>query len=304
MPTAFAALPSAWAVGLSFFARPINGGCYQGVQSVPIAPLTDQQRTALENAVRSYQPGGYTPTEAAYVFALGQIQAYAGSGGRYIVLETDGVPTVNSDGCTVAGSGQGNNIAISAQEYDHLIATVTNDTASTGVKTFVVGVPGSEDPQGATYDPMYQLSLVAEAGGTAKAGCTPTSGTPAGNTVNPRGTYCHYDMTQTADFASGLVETIGTIAGGIISCNYTVPASSDPNQVVVPGKTNMVYSDGNGNVYLVQQNTADSCDVGWHFIDSTNTAIEICSQTCAALQANTQARLRLVFGCAPNQIPA
>jgi hypothetical protein len=180
---------------------------------------------------------------------------------------------------------------------------VTNDTASTGVKTFVVGVPGSEDPQGATYDPMYRLSLVAEAGGTAKAGCTPSSGTPAGNTVNPRGNYCHYDMTQATDFASALVDTIGTIAGGIVSCTYTVPASSDPNQLVVPSKTNMVYDDGAGNKYLVQQNTNASCDVGWHFTDATNTAIEICSTTCAQLQANSKASLNLTFGCTANQIP-
>jgi hypothetical protein len=301
MPQAFAALPSSWAVGLTFFARPINGGCYQGVQSVPIAPLTDAQRAALDNAVRSFnRPSGYTPTEAAYVFALDRIQAFAGSGSRYIVLETDGVPTVNSDGCTIAG--QGNDIAISSNEYAHLIGTVSENTASTGVKTFVVGVPGSEDPQGADYDPMYQLSLLAAAGGTAIAGCTPSSGTPAGDTVNPRGTYCHYDMTQVTDFASALVQTIGTIAGGIVSCNYTVPPAP-AGQVIAANQTNMVYDDGNGNMYLVQQNTNATCDVGWHFTDATNQAIEVCSGTCGILQSNPQASITLTFGCMANQIP-
>jgi hypothetical protein len=299
MPTAFAALPDSWAVGLSFFARPINGGCYQGVQSVPIAPLTAAQRTALNQAVQNFQPGGYTPTEAAYVFALSQIQSMSGS--RYIVLETDGVPTVNSDGCTVAGNG-GNNIAISDQEYSHLIATVGSNTASTGVKTFVVGVPGSEDPQGATYDPMYKLSQLAVAGGTAKAGCTPASGTPTGNTVNPRGTYCHYDMTQSTNFGADLIATLGTIQGQVVSCIYTVPAAP-AGQTISSNQTNMIYDDGAGQKYLVQQNTTATCDVGWHFTDATNQTIEICATTCAKLQANPQASVSLTFGCVTNQIP-
>ena len=65
----------------------------------------------------------------------------------------------------------------------------------------------------------------------------------------------------------------------------------------------MVCDDGAGQKSLVQQNTNAACDVGWHFTDATNTAIEICATTCAVLQANLQARLVLTFGCAANQIP-
>jgi hypothetical protein len=150
---------------------------------------------------------------------------------------------------------------------------------------------------------MYQLSRLAEASQTAKENCISSPGTLAGGEVNPRGTYCHYDMTETTNFADSLKATINTIAGGIVTCNYTVPASSDPNQVVVPGKTNMVYDDGAGQKFLVQQNTNAACDVGWHFTDDTNTTIEICSTTCGILQANPQARLVLTFGCIANQIP-
>jgi hypothetical protein len=180
---------------------------------------------------------------------------------------------------------------------------VASQTAGTGVKTFVVGVPGSEDPQGAPYDPMYELSLLAQAGGTAPANCTSASGTSSGDAVNPRGTYCHYDMTQTADFASGLISTIGAIAGQVVSCTYTVPASPDPNQTIVANRTNMVYDDGAGQKYLVQQNNGSPCDVGWHFTDASNQSIEICSTTCALLQANPKAGIELTFGCVTNQIP-
>ena len=296
LPEALAALPSTWAVGLSFFSRPDN--CYEPVQAVPIAPMTPQQLTALDNAIQRRGASGYTPTEAAYAFALDQVQSwnapagYAGNN-RYVVLVTDGIPTVDRDGCTL---GSGPDRTITAQEYTHLVSTVEAQTAATGIETFVVGVPGSEDPQGAMYDPMYQLSLVAEAGGTAIDGCTSSTGTSNGTRVSPRGTYCHYDMTETTDFASGLIGTIGTIAGGIVSCDYQVPAPP-AGQIIDPNRVNMVYDDGAGNSYLVLPNNSATCDRGWHFTDSTNSQITVCQITCDLVQNNPQARITLTFGC-------
>jgi hypothetical protein len=304
LPQALQNLPTSWAVGISFFNVTSQPGCYQGTQAVPIAPLTQTQQTALQSAIQSQTIAdqAWTPTEPAYAFALQQIQAFTGSPGanRYIVLVTDGIPTITSDGCT---HGTGPVDSVSQQEYSHFVTTVTTQTAATGVKTFVVGVPGSEDPQGAAYDPMYQLSLVAQAGGTAPAGCTPTTGTIAGtHSVNPRGTYCHYDMTQTTNFAQGLISTIGTIANSVLTCDLTVPAAPD-GQTIDPTKVNMVYDDGNGNSYLVLQNTADSCDRGWHFTDSSNKYINVCSITCDLLHSNPNATLTLTFGCTANKPP-
>jgi hypothetical protein len=168
LPQAFAALPAGWAVGLTFYCR--SGSCYQGVEDVPIAPLDGNQQAALANAIQARNTCQYTPSQAAWTFGLDAILNTA-SANRYVVLVTDGVPTVNSDGCTL-GSG---NSSISLAEYDQFIATVASLTTATGSKTFVVGVPGSEDPQGAPYDPMHELSLLAQAGGTALAGCTPVS---------------------------------------------------------------------------------------------------------------------------------
>jgi hypothetical protein len=280
LPQALADLPSSWAVGLSFFSRG-QSGCYQGTQAVRIAPLDAPQQTRLDNAIQAQNTGTYTPTEAAYVFALQTVQAYVAppafaGAKRYVVLVTDGVPTVNSDGCTLGSVGRS---AITPEEYAHFIGTVNRGTLENGIKTFVVGVPGSEDPQGANYDPMYQLSLLAVAGQTALPGCTPRTGTPQDTTVNPRGTYCHYDMTQAPDFATGLLDAIGTIATNVVSCNYTVPPAP-AGQIIEPARTNMIYNDGLGNSYLVLQNTAANCSVGWHFTDATHQSIEVCSTTC------------------------
>jgi hypothetical protein len=85
------------------------------------------------------------------------------------VLITDGVPTVARDGCTQM-------IPITQAEYEAWIGSVESEGTAAGVDTFVVGVLGSEDPQGATYDPMYMLSRWAVAGHTAPAGCAPQPG--------------------------------------------------------------------------------------------------------------------------------
>jgi hypothetical protein len=299
LPQALAGLPESWAIGMIFYCRNETGNCYQGREAVPIALHDAAQQAALADAIEARDTCQYTPSQAAWNFGLNTILNTTGS--RYVVLVTDGVPTVNSDGCTL-GSGDP---SISQAEYDQFVATVAAQTAGTGVKTFVVGVPGSEDPQGADYDPMYELSLLAAAGGTALAGCTPSSGTSNGDSVDPRGTYCHYDMTQTTDFASGLLGTISAIAGGIVSCDYTVPPAP-PGQVIDPNKVNMIYNDnaGNGTSYLILPNGDANCDRGWQYTDATKTAIHICQITCEEVQANPAARISLMFGCIAGTIPA
>jgi hypothetical protein len=298
MPTVFQSLPASFAVGVSYFHKPSNG-CWTPNQAVPIAPLNAAQLAAIDGSLQAITPSGYTPTYAAWKFGLDTLTAWQapvayGSSPRYIVLITDGVPTVNADGCTITNP-------ITQAEFDSEIATIQTQGTAAKVKTYVVGVVGSENPQNATYDPLYMLSKLAVAGGTAAAGCTPVTGTPSGNTVNPRGTYCHFDLSQATDFATALSSSLGSIAQSAISCNYSVPAPP-PGKTIEPSKTVMVYNDGSGNYSLILQNTSGTCDKGWRFTDATNTSIEICSNTCKVLQQSPAARLNMVFGCGVGQI--
>ena len=189
---------------------------------MPIAALDTTQRDALKNGLTADVMGGYTPTECAYNYALDQVRNWQApaefvDAPRFIVLLTDGVPTVTND-CQTLGAIKAGSIPLNEAQYGGLIATVAQGTLDTGIKTFVGGVPGSDEPQGANYDPMYMLSLLAAAGGMALPNCTPEAGTmlcpdgtvPEINALgtaycdqhggNPqltaRGTYCHYDLTQ------------------------------------------------------------------------------------------------------------
>ncbi len=301
LPSIFNSLPSSFAAGAIYFSSN-NGRCYAANRGdVGIASLSATQVTALTNSVGRAQVGGSTPTYQAWAAGLQIISNWApgandppalATASKYLILITDGVPTVGqSNDCTAHNSG------IAQTEYDAEIKLIHDQTLTTGVKTFVVGVVGSNDPQGATFDPLYMLSRIAVAGGTAPAGCTPVTGTPTANDVNPRGTYCHDDLSTSSNLAADLTNTLGGIANSVLSCTYAVPHPA-AGQSINPAETTLVFTNGaTGSASVVLQNTSATCDKGWHFTDSTNSQIEICGVTCDTLQGNAASTLKLVFGC-------
>jgi hypothetical protein len=112
---------------------------------------------------------------------------------------------------------------------------------------------------------------------------------------------CHFDLSQAADFATALTNSLGSIVNSMVSCDYAVPAAPagktiDPEQIV------LVYNEGNGNYSLILQNTSANCDKGWQFTDATNSKIHICGSTCNLIQSNAAAQLNLVFGCGVSQV--
>ncbi len=301
LPDAIGSLPSEWAVGITFynFSMTARDGCFAGEQAVDIAPLDAGQVSNIDSAIQSQRPQDYTPTMAAWRFGLAQLEAwnapaaYAQSP-RYIVLITDGVPTVTNDGCEVDNP-------ISQSEYDALVSNVAAEGAAANVQTFVVGVLGSEDPQGATYDPIYMLSQLAIAGGTEQPpGCVPTSGTVNRNSVSPRGTYCHFDMTSNPDFAGGLTIALGSIASQVESCSYTVPTPAagliiDPNGIAVT-----LYSGGGAATLLNRASSAACADGDWYVSAETSgfpTQIDLCPGTCDLTLNDPNTAVEITFTC-------
>jgi hypothetical protein len=327
-------LPTTWAVGMMEWSCP---GCgknpataYQPSTAVPIAPLSDTaQVDALKNGLTTDPLGGFTPTECAYNYALDQVQNWPAPAGfenapRFIVLLTDGVPTVTSD-CLTLGAIKAGQIPINEDQYGHLIATVAAGTNSSGVQTFVGGVPGSDEPQGANYDPMYMLSLLAAAGGTAAPSCTPAPGTmqcpdattPALNALktaycdqhggNPlllsRGTYCHFDMTQ-GNMADDLRATLKKIRATAVKCAYDVPTPPPPFVMVDSTTVQVIYmKNGTTAVELVPATNNDCAQGGQWFYSEQNpatgqpTKLELCPDTCTMVQADLDAAIDIRFDC-------
>lgn len=302
LPSIFEAMPPGFAVGALYYGAQQNR-CYTPSRyDVPIAMVSQTQLAALSTSVSRVQNNGWTPTYQAWEQGLENLTDWApgpndpasmATANRFVVLITDGVPTVGqASNCTSMQSG------ISLEEYEAELNLVQEQTDRTGVRTFVVGVVGSNDPQGASFDPLYMLSRWAVIGGTEQpAGCVPISGTPQQSDVDPRGSYCHYDLSTSTDLGASLAATLQAIASSVLSCTYQVP-KPPPNMSIDPSKTILVYKDGaTGESSIVLQNTSGTCDKGWHFTDGTNSQIEVCPSTCEAIQGNNESTMDLIFGC-------
>lgn len=313
LPGSFKSLPSNWVVGVSFYNFSMvsrSSGCFVGQQAVPLHVLDTAQRSAIDRSIGAQVPASFTPTISAWQFGLSRLKAWSAAppagyekSPRYIVLITDGVPTVARDGCTQM-------LPISASEYDGVISLLKSQGEAAGVKTFVVGVLGSEETQSATYDPLYMLSRMAEAGGTATpTDCVPRSGTVAscGTSQRPatclesRGNYCHYDMTAEPDFAAGLTRALSSVATQAISCDYAIPKPTDGRDIAPERvQANLKLPDGSQQT-LLRATDATCANGSWYYSDFDSsgqpTRLALCPTACDQARSTVGASVEVLFTC-------
>lgn len=241
---------------------------------VPVQPLGGfdaPHRTLVRNSIQNATLNLSTMTHDAYKYAFenGVLNAPT-IGERYMVLVTDGTPTVNQ-GCVRA---TGDNLF----DVEPIVAEVSR-VAQAGIKTFLIGSPGSEDNRA-------WLSRAAVIGGTALKGCSE---------AGPN--WCHMDMTEAPDFSQALREGLAHILGTIAPCLF------DPPDVVVGGRidralTNVTYSspevDG-GNPVVVVRDDVGECTQGWRLVDGDN--VELCPETCKTVQSDSQMLVKVSYGC-------
>lgn len=266
------ALPNDTNVGLVYYPDNATGTAASDlcrVRTTPHVPLAllsqPGQRDALKKLppqLLDSSPVNQTPTAEAAAsmvsFLAGQSDADV-PGVRFLVLITDGKATC------------GNTAQALSQALSKGVASPIP------VRTFVVGVPGSQGFRS-------ELSAAAVAGGTAPQGCSPQG---------PN--YCHFDTTAYTDpkeLAAKLGETLEAIRGkAAVTCDYKMP---DPTQV---GFVNVAWQDGGGpaNSVLYDANCAAQ---GWHYDDPTKpTRIVLCPATCDAVNAGANPKLSIEIGC-------
>jgi hypothetical protein len=175
--------------GLSLFS--VDDEC--GARSQPSIPLADMTATQVDSLRQSLSitPAGGTPIVAAAILAYKHVYQPSFTGEGHVILLTDG-----ADSCKAAYD-------VSVGPADHIAGLIDVEAPKAlrlGIKTWVIGAPGSEPAR-------QMLSNLARAGGTARKDCDP--GSPA----NPESGNCHYDMTE-GDFQLALrnaVEQIVTV---------------------------------------------------------------------------------------------
>jgi hypothetical protein len=277
MLNAIGLMPATTAVGVVFFPDVDVGAmpCFDSQADVNIDSLggsASAQRSAVAAAFQKEAPRGSTPTHDAYRYALGQLANATKPGQRYLVLITDGTPTYALN-CQGSGTPQ------DPADPRPLIPEAAS-ALGRGIKTFVIGSPGSEDAR-------QSLSQMAQAGGTASPGCS-----------NDGPNYCHFDMTQKPDFAVALRDALASISGLALSCVYDIPPPPNGGELDF-AKVNVLYTPPGEKQQILAQSPSGSCSDGWAYSPDMSQVL-LCGNTCDQVKS-ASGQVSLEFGCTTKQ---
>jgi hypothetical protein len=214
-------------------------------------------------------PVGATPTHGAYLFGLAQLAATKLLGNQVILLITDGTPT-----CTLDCVCTEDNLPVDSQP----MIDEAEQAFASGVRTFVIGSPGSEETRDV-------LSRLATKGGTAANDCSD---------AGPK--YCHFDMTTEPDLATGLRKALEEIAIRVRSCEYPIPTPPS-GQALDPDLVNVLYTpDGADAETIARDPSKDDCSAGWQY-SPDGSSIVLCGATCDRVRADPVGTVEVLFGC-------
>lgn len=279
-------LPDESGVGIIYFpGNPADNECLGDDVAVPMSKLgpgnsLTGHREKVSESLLSTQPNGGTPTHDGFHFARVQVETEKESGvlegNWFIIMVTDGEAT----------EGRYCSSTLTNME---LIEEVRESATDFGVKTFVIGAPGSEGSGSIDDDFRPVLSAMAKAGGMAPATCF-TSTEP----------YCHYDLTNTNDLGASLEEALAVITGAI-TCELAIPAPPD-GEVFDEERVKMILTDNAGTATEIpwDKTATGTCPAGndafWIY-SSDKQSIILCGSACANAKAVTDGRLDVSFGC-------
>ena len=259
--------------------------CIAVDQLVPIDLLGEQssaQRTALAELMETAIVEGGTPTHDAYAYALDQLAGDQSEVPKFMVLLTDGQPTF-LQGCFGMG--------YTAYPVDEqpIIDAIAEAYTNFGIQTFIIGAPGSEGAHESDVRPW--LSRAAEAGGTARAGCS-HSGADG---------YCHFDMVIEEDYAAGLERALTEIAASVVQCVYELPLppADDGEPDLDP---EVVFTNGAGEQIRLLRSEEVPCEVGWIY-SAERSRVILCEASCLKVQADPEGTLEFLAGCLRGPLP-
>lgn len=262
-------------VGLVLF--PKNGSrCdVSSEPSVQVSALDEARLQAIDEVLSSVTPGGDTPIAGAailgYAHLAKSLKERTLYGNTFLVLLTDGNET-----CKTA-------------ELDKLLESdVPAAKDGFGIRTFVIGAPGSEPARAL-------LSRIAYHGGTA-------SSPECDHGSDPEKADCHFDMTRSLDFQTDLAAVLDQIASArALSCEFEVPRNPGGGGVNY-AQVNVRFVDAqdpDGVTIGRHEGDEGSCDgkaEGWTYSKDREKLL-VCGESCNLLQRSKQGQLHVVLGC-------
>jgi hypothetical protein len=272
-------------VGITMF--PTDNACgYPTGSDVSVRRLDDAHFATVQSFLDGVVPAGSTPLAGAvmetYASLQSTFQERLRSENTFVVVVSDGADTC------------------APSEMDRLVEDLAGAALGINIRTFVIGVPGSEPAR-------LDLSKLAYAGGTARfADCDRGqngTATDAGATEPSADAVCHFDMTLAVDFGAELSETLDAITRSKeLSCEFDVPASTD-GRPTDRDKVNVTFRAGTGDAESVLQDASLPCDEGaegWQYSEDGSKII-LCGTVCDRVQADPGGRVEIVLGCPTEQ---
>ena len=262
------------AVGMYLFSS--NASKPTNQVDVPISFVDATHATALKNRLLPpVFPTGGTPLAASMTGQLPILKAYTPAapvkpGGKYVlVVMTDGIPSDSKQQCLNAAS--------------------TELSGTPSVLTFAVGVGNPTANASTVYDEVFVGDL-AEAGGTAPAGCN-----ASWSDSNMTGTPCHFQITPGSKTAQQIqadfLAAVNKIRDTVSSCELALDFSSGN---VDPAKVNVEYTSGAGQTSQITQDSTN----GWTYDDpSAPTKVILHGTSCDTLKADPEGKVRIIIGC-------
>jgi hypothetical protein len=265
LKSAIASMPPEDSAGLTYF-NVDNDCAVQATPNVPVEPVDASHLALLGQSLDSISPEGLTPIVGGVTLGYQHLHATSLVGRKFLVLITDGQETCAPD-----------------QKPAFLSKTMA-DAAAVGIRTFVIGAPGSEPSRSF-------LSQMAFAGQTAR---TPT----CNHATMPADVGdCHFDLTNTGlDLATELTKALEAVSKEALTCEYDVPASE--GGTLDHGKVNVLYAPASGPSQTIPQDTSGPCASadGWQYSPDKQ-RIVLCGPSCEKVRADEGGSVSIALGC-------
>jgi hypothetical protein len=259
-------------------------------------------RQSIYGWLSSHQPDGdSTPGYDALKAAIDALQLFGVQGNRLILLISDG-----GFGCTSLSKPLRDNYVdqIGCPDWENPQNVITllgnaHDDPTAPVKTFIVGVPGSDTVPGNPNDPPYYmrraLSAFAKAGSleTNPAGCDGAWSKTAPDPAVP----CHFDLTQGSFNAAALAQAISDIRGKALGCVYQLPVPQGGGTVNKKKVNVEITVDGVTTKIYQRKYSTDTCETEpcWDYDDKDQ--IILIGKACEDVSKAKDSKVNIIVGC-------
>ncbi len=264
-----------------------GNGPYPTTADVPVAFVDSTQAGKLigRTASPDKQNGG-TPTGTALTGGYGELGSFTPvtplppGGKKVLVLITDGVPT---DNCSTNGDGSDNYPANAC--VVQAAGQLTLASPQGPIETFVIGV-GTIPGDFQNYDP-YFLGALAQAGGSAPAGCNPKENTAGATDL------CYFNVDPTGSSTAtqtAFENAINAIRGKVVSLSCTFKLNPSDAGTIDPSKVNVIVNGAPVPPGLPN---------GWTYDNPSDpTSVTLNGTSCAEVTSTTTATVSIELGCA------